>query len=113
MIIIKKNSYKNIFDKTTNKEQFIQLMIKTFPELKLATIKRRYYDFTAPFPKVAISRNISYNFSKDELIEPSMLKKLIIEDAKRLKYKITENFLRQNGFNQAEINWLLMKGEVE
>lgn len=113
IIIKKKSSYKNIFDKTQSKEQFIQLMLKTFPELKLITIKRRYYDFVAPFPKVAISRNISYNFLKEDVSEPPLFKRLIIQDAKRLHYKITTRFLEQQGFNQKEINWLLMKGEVE
>ena len=38
---------------------------------------------------------------------------LIIKDAKRLKYKVTLKFLEQEGFNKKEMNWLLMKGEIE
>jgi len=113
IIIKKKNEYQKIFDGTTNKEQFIKVMLKAFPKLKLITINRRYYDFKHYFPHNNNIHNISYEFSKDELQEPAAFKMLIIKDAKRLKYKVTLKFLEQEGFNKKEMNWLLMKGEIE
>jgi len=34
------------------------------------------------------------------------------EDMKRMKYKITKEFLRKYGYNYDEINWLEKHGEI-
>lgn len=106
--------YKQFFDINQTKEQFIKSVLQKYPYLKPQSIKRRYYDLRkTDSPKPVVLRSNIFNIADDETNEPPLLKKLILQDAKRLNYKITKNFLLQHGFNIYEINWLMKKNEVE
>lgn len=99
--------YQEEYNKTKNKKEFIELVLKNYPKLKYVTANRRYYDYH----KNKI--DIKHKYPKDEKIEPEMLKKLLIQDAKRFGYKITREFLQKYGFKPYEINWLEEHNELD
>jgi hypothetical protein len=108
-----KKIYKEIYNVSTNKKDFIENMSKEFPLLKITTIERRYYEFNHLTPDIISLKHISSQFIlDDEIKEPSQLQQLLIQDAKRFKYKITRQFLEQHGFRPYEINWLIKRNEV-
>ena len=103
--------YKEFFIKSYTKNEFIKLVLDKYPYLNPHSLKRRYYDLKKNNPPKLIF--LRSNISTKEVIEPIILKKLLIADAKRLNYKITKPFLLSHGFTEYEINWLIKKGEID
>ncbi len=87
--------YQTEYDNSKSKKEFIKLVLKNYPKLKYSTAERRYYDY-----------KVKLKYPSDEKTEPSILKMLLLQDAKKLKQKITREFLLIYGFTPYEINWL-------
>jgi len=90
--------YLKEYNVTTNKQEFVELVLKNYSNIKRKTADRRYYDYQK------YKKENKYN--NDEKIEPNMLNKLLLKDAKKYGKLITRNFLLKHGFKPFEINWL-------
>lgn len=99
--------YEEIYKKTNTKNEFVNVAMKKFPDIKKETAVRRYYDVRKKIktPKTVIIEPIE--ISNVEYIKPDYLKMLVINDMKRLKIKITKEILKKHGFKNEEINWLI------
>lgn len=89
--------YKN----TTNKKEFINVMLKKYKKLKLATANRRYYDLRKKYKTQLI---IKYPVYEKEI--PQQLKLLNLNDMIKYGNKITRKMLYTYGWNYYEVNWL-------
>jgi len=105
--------YEKFFHKGITKKEFIQNVLKEFPTYNPSSIRRRYYDVNKKHsPAEITNRSTPIYFPENELKEPISLQKMLIIDAKRMKYKITKEFLLKHGFKQYEINWLIKNKEI-
>jgi adenylyl- and sulfurtransferase ThiI len=94
-----RNKYYEEYKKSKNKEEFIEILLKKYKNIKKQTAIRRWYDFS--------KKNIFVKEEKQFEVEPHILKILKIKDMLRYKIQLTREYLKQNGFNDDEINWLI------
>lgn len=98
--VAKKMKYKNEYNNTLNKNEFVEMVLENYPNIKEATAKRRYYDMKKLYGVQ------SGRYTLNEKTKPRSLKILELKDMKRLNKKITKEYLIKYGFNDMEINWL-------
>jgi len=99
--------YENEFKSTTNKEEFVKMLIETYPHIKKQTAVRRWYDLRKEF---GIQND---RYPKDEMDEPPHLKILMFQDMIKFKKDIDRQFLMKYGFTVYEINWLANNNMLE
>lgn len=110
-----KKVYEEIFNVSISKKDFTEAMSREFTKLKISTIERRYYEYKRSPNRRVLKNNASSQLliSEDEIQPPTRLQQLLLQDAKRMKYKITKEFLEKHGFKPYQINWLIMRGEIK
>lgn len=114
------SKYQEIYDSVKDKEEFIKVARKKYPKLKITSFNRRYYELKKREEKHLKKNkinNLITNLNKDEAIlgekqQPNQIKLLMLDDMKRMGYKITRQSLFKHGFNHDEINWLIINEMV-
>ena len=111
--------YEKEYKQTKDKKTFIILVLNRYPNAKLQTVDRRWYTLRKHFSKLNKPRKVIKDsqyleYSKEELLEPHHLKKMLLVDMLRITpEKVTRKGLTKYGFNPAEINWLIKEGVVK
>jgi len=106
-------NYQDEYKETINKKSFMKLVLKRYPKLKESTAQRRWYDCKKVLGEQQDEPIQKSVFAEDiPVSKPPTLKMIQFEDMKRMKYKITKEFLRKYGYNYDEINWLEKHGEI-
>jgi hypothetical protein len=96
-----KEIFEKIYNETNNKKEFIKIC-NLRHQIKKSSAERRWYDLYKKLGK----QNFKQKYSEEQKSEPNHLKKLMIEDFKKMKIKINKDFLKKWKFNELEINWL-------
>jgi len=102
---------------SNNMIDFIKRCKKQYPNLKIKSFERRWYDCKKHLqekkednelffePTTIIKEKIVPLVDGEEVKQPNTLKIFMIEDMKRLKKPITIQYLQKYGFTTEEINW--------
>jgi predicted nucleotidyltransferase len=120
--------YESEFRATKNKQEFIAVVSKQYPNVKISTIDRAWYKCRTKINLAIISNNITpttistniinntsthieidYLKPKEEErvpIKPTQAKMILLEDMIKFKKKITRDYLLKFGFDYYELEWL-------
>ena len=118
--------YEGVYKESKDLKDFIKKAHKKFPEVKIVSFKRRWYDLQkikkesqVVVKKIEVAQDKWKQelqqveaFLPEEISKPSHLKMLQFEDMKRLG-KINEQILRRYGFKDEEIRWLIKNGYIQ
>lgn len=124
-----KRKYEYEYSYADHRNDFIKECRRRYRTDTKANIIKRYYEIRKRFKKqedkelsvtelpqadpIEVKKETKINFDDlipiNEVVEPSEIKMLQIEDMKKFGYKITDMFLKRHGYNRFEINWLRMK----
>lgn len=85
------NKYLQYFDKCNDLTTFVSLVSKEKPNLKISSIKRRWYDY---------KNTLDYN-------KINLMLRVKLKDIIRLNVKITPKLLKDEGFKYNEINYIM------
>lgn len=116
--MVTKEQLMDDYRKINNKKKFIDFVSKKH-KMKYTSALRRFYDIKKLVEeeiKETLLQKIEPKEHKEEIhdylveSEPHKLKKLIVDDMIRLKYKLTKIILRTYGLNNEEILWLKHRG---
>ena len=94
--------YEKEYIEVDNKKEFIRLLLVKYNNIKATTATRRFYELQQKLGKKVLVVG--------DKREPSIIKKLMIEDMKRMKINITPQLLKNHGFSYDELNWLKSQG---
>ena len=94
------DKYLNEYKQSKNKEDFVKLLLNKYKKMNIKTAQRRWYDYK----KINRVPEQFEGFNVDDI---HGIKKLMIKDMIRLKMPITREYLKQHGFTDAEVNWLI------
>ena len=92
--------YLKEYEEADNKKEFIRILLVRYNHIKASTAQRRYYDLKK-FAKETVVGDIS---------QPGDIKLLMLEDMKKMNFRINEIELKKHGFTFGEINWLKQEG---
>jgi len=110
----KTNKYLVEYNSIQTKNQFIDLLLKKYPNIKKSTAERRYYELKKAVKEkttIVITKPIwKYNHQEKEM--PHALKIITAKDMVRLGIKYDRKYLQSHGFNDLEINWLVDDGII-
>ena len=117
--------YEDEYKRAIDKNDFVKLSLKKYPQLNKTTPLKRYYELRIkfgelPFKKPEIKKEeLKKEEPKEEFIvkieeksdvitiKPNHLKILMIQDMNRFGIKITKDILKKYGFKEEEMNWVI------
>lgn len=100
------DKFREIFNKSKDKKEYILFVKKLDKKRKLKTIERDYYRLRKTTVQKQVKQEIDINF---DLTKITHLRRLKLEDFIRYKIKITPVLLQKEGFTEEEINIILKK----
>ena len=101
--------YFELYKISSDVNSYYALLRKKGDKRKKATIKRQYYKVRKQFNNL----NNKTNYIGFDEYTTSRLKQLKLEDFKRMKIKLTEKLLKDEGFTFEEREKILGKTEVK
>jgi hypothetical protein len=102
------------YNSIQSKEQFIELLLKKYSNIKKSTAERRYYELKKAVKEKTISviNKPLWRYNHQQKEKPHDLKILIAKDMVRLGIKYDRDYFQRHGFNGLEINWLVDEGII-
>jgi len=107
--------YENEYKISKNKKDFVRLLLKLYKYLDKTTPIKRYYDLRKEFGELPFTKRIEIKRKEiveiiDEnidIVKPTHLKMLLLQDMKRLRIVMSKEYLRRYGFKEGEIVWIM------